>query len=64
MPRKRSPLALWADVQCRMVSGGGLERGDVPGAVLVTLMTAGLVTIVWALTGSAIGDAVGPILDR
>lgn len=25
------------------------ERGDVPGWVLVTLMTAGLVTVLWAL---------------
>ena len=27
----------------------GKERGDVPGWVLITLMTAGLVTILWAL---------------
>jgi hypothetical protein len=25
------------------------ERGDVPGWVLITLMTAGLVTLLWAL---------------
>ena len=25
------------------------ERGDVPGWVLVTLMTAGLVTVLWAV---------------
>ncbi|MBE3075534.1 MAG: hypothetical protein IMZ75_11435 [Actinobacteria bacterium] len=25
------------------------ERGDVPGWVLITLMTAGLVTILWTL---------------
>lgn len=63
MPRTRSPLALLVQVRSR-ISGGGHERGDVPGAVLVTLMTAGLVTIVWALAGSAIRDAVGPILER
>lgn len=28
---------------------GSSERGDVPGWVLITLMTAGLVTILWAL---------------
>jgi hypothetical protein len=28
------------------------ERGDVPGWVLITLMTAGLVTILWALAGN------------
>jgi hypothetical protein len=27
------------------------ERGDVPGWVLITLMTAGLVTILWKLAG-------------
>ena len=27
------------------------ERGDVPGWVLITLMTAGLVTILWNLAG-------------
>ena len=25
------------------------ERGDVPGWVLITLMTAGLVVVIWAL---------------
>jgi len=29
----------------------GRERGDVPGWVLITLMTAGLVTILWKLAG-------------
>jgi hypothetical protein len=28
------------------------ERGDVPGWVLITLMTAGLVTILWALAAT------------
>jgi len=27
------------------------ERGDVPGWVLITLMTAGLVTALWTLAG-------------
>lgn len=30
------------------------ERGDVPGWVLVTLMTAGLVVMLWALAGPAL----------
>ncbi|MGE9807887.1 MULTISPECIES: hypothetical protein [unclassified Janibacter] len=29
------------------------ERGDVPGWVLITIMTAGLVTLIWALAGNA-----------
>ena len=44
------------------------ERGDVPGWVLITLMTAGLVTILWALAGTqlaalfteAISSVTGP----
>lgn len=30
------------------------DRGDVPGWVLVTLMTAGLVVAIWALAGPAL----------
>jgi hypothetical protein len=30
------------------------ERGDVPGWVLVTLMTAGLVVVIWAVAGPAL----------
>ena len=30
------------------------ERGDVPGWVLITLMTAGLVTALWAVADDAL----------
>lgn len=30
------------------------ERGDVPGWVLITLMTAGIVTALWAFAGPAL----------
>ncbi len=30
------------------------DRGDVPGWVLITLMTAGLVLIIWAAAGPAL----------
>jgi len=32
------------------------ERGDVPGWVLITLMTAGLVILIWGLAGPALSD--------
>ncbi|MBU4215561.1 MAG: hypothetical protein KJ792_12995 [Actinobacteria bacterium] len=35
----------------RVARGLREDRGDVPGWVLVTLMTAGLVTLLWALAG-------------
>jgi hypothetical protein len=41
------------------------ERGDVPGWVLVTVMTAGLVAALWALAGpqlqSMLSDALGSV---
>ena len=44
------------------------ERGDVPGWVLITLMTAGLVTALWAIAGpqltsmftNALSSVTGP----
>lgn len=36
------------------VTAEGRERGDVPGWVLVTLMTAGLVTALWLVAGPAL----------
>ncbi|MFE4465408.1 hypothetical protein ACFRCR_09865 [Oerskovia sp. NPDC056781] len=35
---------------------GAPERGDVPGWVLVTLMTAGLVIALWAVAGPALTE--------
>ncbi len=32
------------------------ERGDVPGWVLITLMTAGLVTVLWAVARDQLVD--------
>ncbi len=32
------------------------ERGDVPGWVLITVMTAGLVAGLWAIAGSQLGS--------
>jgi hypothetical protein len=30
------------------------DRGDVPGWVLITLMTAGLVVLIWSIAGPAL----------
>ncbi len=32
------------------------ERGDVPGWVLITLMTAGLVSVIWGLAQTRLGE--------
>lgn len=34
------------------------ERGDVPGWVLVTVMTAGLVTALWLLADGQLSDVL------
>jgi len=40
------------------------EAGDVPGWVLITLMTAGLVIVLWAIAGPALGEIFQSALDR
>ena len=40
------------------------DRGDVPGWVLVTLMTAGLVVLIWALAGEAVSEVFQTAMDR
>ena len=40
------------------------ERGDVPGWVLITLMTAGLVVVIWALAGPALADLFQQAIQR
>lgn len=40
------------------------DRGDVPGWVLITLMTAGLVIVLWAIAGPALGEIFQSALDR
>ena len=41
-------------VGCRPLGAGPADRGDVPGWVLVTLMTAGLVSALWLVAGNAL----------
>ncbi|MDW4572984.1 hypothetical protein R8Z57_09410 [Microbacterium sp. M3] len=40
------------------------DRGDVPGWVLITLMTAGLVVVIWALAGPALADLFEQAIAR
>lgn len=40
------------------------ETGDVPGWVLITLMTAGLVVIIWGLAGPALSGVFEQAIDR
>lgn len=55
-------------VYARLLALSRDERGDVPGWVLVTVMTAGLVTALWivaddqlkSIFSSALGRVTGP----
>jgi hypothetical protein len=40
------------------------DRGDVPGWVLITLMTAALVILIWALAGPALSDIFQNAIDK
>ena len=40
------------------------ETGDVPGWVLITLMTAGLVIVIWGLAGPALSEIFGNAISK
>jgi hypothetical protein len=41
----------------------GNDEGDVPGWVLITLMTAGLVAVLWTAAGNKLGALLNTALD-
>ena len=49
----------YAQIAARLSTLGD-ERGDVPGWVLVSVMTAGLVTAIWLIAN----DQLTSVLDR
>lgn len=56
-------------VMCRVLLGRGgasagrRDRGDVPGWVLIAVMTAGLVTVLWAVAGPRLTSMLEQALD-
>ncbi|MBR5950974.1 MAG: hypothetical protein IKZ87_06030 [Actinomycetaceae bacterium] len=40
------------------------ERGDVPGWVLITLMTAGLVVTIWTVAGPALTQVFTTAIEK
>ena len=40
------------------------DRGDVPGWVLITLMTAGLVVLIWVFAGPALEGVFEQAMSR
>ncbi|SOD73067.1 hypothetical protein SAMN05892883_2365 [Jatrophihabitans sp. GAS493] len=56
-------LRAWVAVSYARVRGSDPERGDVPGWVMVTIMTAGLVVVIFALFKDKITTAVSDAID-
>ncbi|MEO0049045.1 MAG: hypothetical protein RL556_377 [Actinomycetota bacterium] len=40
------------------------EQGDVPGWVLITLMTAGMVVLLWGLAAPALANIFNQAIDK
>ena len=57
-PRLMMCLQLLADTRVRRG-----ERGDVPGWVLITVMTAGLVAALWAVAGPQLAGMLRDALN-
>lgn len=61
-------LRIWSRfevaVRTRIADAREDETGDVPGWVLITLMTAGLVVVIWALAGPALAGLFEQAINR
>lgn len=55
-------LAAWSIVRSRVL-GCDRERGDVPGWVLITLMTAGIVMALWVVAEPALRNLLNNALN-
>ena len=52
------------NVHNRMTTKLSEETGDVPGWVLITLMTAGLVILIWGLAGPALSEIFANAISK
>ncbi len=50
------------EASARLTSQLSSDRGDVPGWVLVTVMTAGLVVAIWSVADSQLKSVLGSAL--
>ena len=56
-------LATWLSLRVSTITRRRDERGDVPGWVLITVMTAGLVAALWAVAGDALSTMLRDALN-
>ena len=52
---RRASSRLWCRSASRLPTGRR-DRGDVPGWVLITVMTAGIVSALWLIAGPALTE--------
>ncbi|MGB3413560.1 MAG: hypothetical protein WBA28_02470 [Microbacteriaceae bacterium] len=57
-------LQLQLTLETRFGERLNADRGDVPGWILITLMTSGLVVLIWALAGPALADIFDQAIRR
>ena len=62
---RRRPVAALSGLRCDLDAGHERrrDRGDVPGWVLVTIMTAGLVTALWLVADDKLKQLFSDALD-
>lgn len=58
-----SDRLLCTALSARMRRSGSFERGDVPGWVMITVMTAGIVMLLWGVAGPALSSLLTNALD-
>jgi hypothetical protein len=51
-------------LRVRFLKSLSADRGDVPGWVLITLMTAGLVILIWGLAGPALSEIFASAISK
>lgn len=56
--------ALWLGVMAPRRRRPDSERGDVPGWVLITVMTAGLVLLIWGVAGPELEKMLKSALQK
>jgi hypothetical protein len=64
MTRTMTRLIVSAQAAAHVRRTGRRDRGDVPGWVLITVMTAGLVSAIWLLAGPALTSMFQDALSK
>lgn len=50
-------------LQARYLATEDADRGDIPGWVLITIMTAGLVTLIWGVANTELKNILQSALN-